>query len=115
MIFEVISYRGKLLGEAGNRIINVLLETFVSKGFVTADDEATAAGRVGLVQVQVSDCESSLQEWFSRYYFAKGTSADEVMADLQKMSGWLNPSDGVLVYVISRIAELAEGRFAKAK
>ena len=87
MIFEVKRFRAKLLGDPGKRIINILLETCATKGVVSAETEEAAAGRVGLVRLLPRDGEPSLNESFLRYYFANGTSVEEVMSRLLKM-GW---------------------------
>ena len=112
MIFEVKRFRAKLLGDPGKRIINILLETCATKGVVSAETEEAAAGRVGLVRLLPRDGEPSLNESFLRYYFANGTSVEEVMSRLLKTGDWRIRTDGVEVFVVARVSELAKDCFA---
>ena len=116
MIFEVASYRASLLGVDGQRILNLRLETRVTKGFVCADNEAVAAKRIGLVQINdVTGCEYSLRESFARNYFPRGAATAQVMVELLTRGHWPNQSGTTVVYVISLITEMADGQLAKAE
>lgn len=114
MIFEVASYRASLLGVDGHRVLNLRLETRVTKGFVCADNEALVAKKIGLIHFSdVTGCEDSLRESFARHYFPRGVAAAQVMLELLTQGHWPNQSGTTLVYVISQIVELAEGQLAK--
>lgn len=113
MIFEVASYRAKLLGAAGQRIVELLTETRVSNGYVSAAGEAEAASEVGLVKLNAGNCEPGLQESFSCCYFAEGTTAAEAMEMLARERGWrLDPSAG-RVFSITAIKEIGHKWLAK--
>lgn len=113
MIFEIITYQAKLLGEVGERIVDIDLRTRVLKGFVLADNEPVAAQKVGLIKLPFADCEESLREWSGRYYFPRGTQEAAVMADWQKGGQRLFERGSASVFVISRVDEIAPDHFAR--